>query len=177
MSRAPGRHPAGGELSRREVLGALARWSVPTVLTLALASRPALAQLQISCPPCTKRTNGLCRACTMNQMLNCQCEPCLGAPYCANGVRAAAVQPRGTTPGGGFVTDRGPASGGDLVDPYLRLLQRPSAPSAGGNPFAAGLPTPSPFRSSPFSRSPFGARGSSGGSLFDRLRPDGRGPF
>ena len=168
------RRPVVSDLSRREMLGALARWSVPTVLTLVLASRPAEAQLQISCPPCTRKTGGVCRACTMNQMLNCQCEPCLGAPYCANGARAAAVEPGATAPGRGLVSDQGssPASA-SAQESWFRLLQQP-APAAGNNPFASGLEGPSPFQASPFGRSPVAG---SGGGLFQRLRPDARRPF
>ena len=149
-----------GTVSRRELLGSLARWSVPTVLTIALAARSAAAA---SCPPCEKKVSGKCRACTMNQILNCQCEPCLGAPYCSGGVRAPVAQPQTlrTSPG----TSLAPSN------PLLDLNQ---------NPFS------SPFQASPFNRSryyspgnPFGIpRDSvSRGGLFERLRPDQRRPF
>jgi hypothetical protein len=150
-----------GDVSRRAMLESLARWTVPTVLTIALASRTAAAA---SCPPCTRKTGGRCRACTMNQILNCQCEPCLGAPYCSGGAAA-------------------PAAG-------LRGVQ---APPLGRSPQTSPLfdlnPNPlyrSPFQASPFNRSPYGTRplGSlrdstlqSRGSLYDRLRSDQRRPF
>lgn len=86
-----------GELTRREMLAALARWTVPTVLTLSLATRSAHAAA--SCPPCTKKTGGRCRACTTSQILNCQCEPCLGAPYCPPAGPVSPMQPSvGTNP-------------------------------------------------------------------------------
>jgi len=150
-----------GSVSRREMLGSLARWSVPTVLTIALAARSAAAA---SCPPCTKLSGGRCRACTMNQILNCQCEPCLGAPYCSNGVRAPAARPLGAV---------APQSG--LQQPNL-LLQPEQNPLY-----------PSPLQASPFGRSPYGGARPYGlsrdsvarsrGSLYDRLRSDQRRPF
>jgi len=150
-----------GTVSRRDMLGSLARWSVPTVLTIALAARPAAAA---SCPPCTKKVSGKCKACTMNQILNCQCEPCLGAPYCSGGVRAPGARPQGAI--------QAPQSGGVQSNPLMDLNQ---------NPFG------SPLQSSPFGRSPYRTARPYGtqrdsvpgsrGSLYDRLRNDQRRPF
>jgi hypothetical protein len=164
----------GAGVSRREMLGTLARWTVPTVLTLTLATRRAAAA---SCPPCTKRTGGRCRACTMNQILNCQCEPCLGAPYCSGG--AAVIQP---SVSGGLIQAApggapGAAGSGPVLSPYFgRGLTSP-----GANPFQ------SPIQRSPFSSVPYGAsrpyglpRDSLPGrsrTLYDRLRADQRRPF
>jgi hypothetical protein len=164
-----------GDVSRREMLGALARWSVPTVLTMSLLAPQRLAAA--SCPPCTKRTGGRCRACTMNQILNCQCEPCLGAPYC--GGSAAVMAPaQGLTGSSQSQLLDGSGSaltspGQGLENPTLQLLRRRGA---------AGSPSPFTFgRPSPFS-APLGASADSGlrrsrGGLFDRVRPDTRRPF
>jgi len=136
-------------MDRRELLSALARWTVPTVVTLSLATRTAQAA---SCPPCTKKQgSGSCRACSMNQMLNCQCEPCLGPPYCSSGI---TQQPGWAAPslsqsqgGTGFGAQRGPSPD------VLRALRRRSALTRQDDPFA-----------SPFARRPPGA---SPGSIFD----------
>ena len=144
-----------GTVSRRELLGSLARWSVPTVLTIALAARTAAAA---SCPPCTRRTGGKCQACSINQILNCQCEPCLGAPYCSG---AAAV--------------RAPSG---FQAPQSRLQPNPLV-ETNRNPLYS-----SPLQRSPFGQ-PFGGRAyglprdtvPSRGSLYDRLRSDQRRPF
>jgi len=164
----------GGGVSRREMLGTLGRWTVPTVLTVALATRRAAAA---SCPPCTRPTGGRCRACTMNQILNCQCEPCLGAPYCSGG--AAVMQPSVSggqilqAPGGA----PGAASGALELSPYLRRGLTPP----GANPFR------SPIQRSPFSSVPYGGSRPYGlprdsllgrpRTLYDRLRADQRRPF
>ncbi len=158
MSAVPAR-PAG--VSRREMLGSLARWSVPTVLTIALAARPAAAA---SCPPCTRKTGGQCRACTTNQILNCQCEPCLGAPYCAGGARAPAAGLQGApTP---------PLARGPKTGPLFDLNPSPLYPS----PYQA-----SPFGRNPFAQRPLGSLRDSAlrsrGSLYERLRSDQRRPF
>lgn len=149
--------PHAGGMDRRELLSALARWTVPTVVTLSLATRTAQAA---SCPPCTrKQPSGACRACTMNQMLNCQCEPCLGPPYCASGITA---QP-GWAPPALSRSQRGPS------EDVLNALRRRRALTRQDDPFAApftrrrlGAPPDSIF--GPTTRSPT-ARG-----LYDRLR-------
>lgn len=173
-----------GDVSRREMLGALARWSVPTVLTMTLITRQA--QAAASCPPCTQKTGGRCRSCTMNQILNCQCEPCLGAPYCANGASAAVSSQQGmmAAPTSGLLGGGGgtaPLSTPlpltpDLMNPYYRTLRSQPAFS-GGNPFDVR-------RSAAGTVSPFGAYGvpadtaaRARGGLFDRLRGDSRRPF
>lgn len=150
-----------GELSRRAMLAALARWSVPTVLTIALAARPAAA---VSCPPCTRKIGGRCRACTTNQILNCNCEPCLGPPYCA-GAAAAFSEPRGAL--------TLPPEGTTRTSPLFDLETNPLGTS--------------PFRTSPFGRNPYTARPygvprdsllqRQRGGLYDRLRTDQRRPF
>jgi len=163
----------GASVSRREMLGALVRWTAPTVLTLTLATRRAAAA---SCPPCTKRSGGRCRACTMNQILNCQCEPCLGAPYCAGGAAVQQALPSGQimqAPGGppgisGGVSQFSPYSGRGLTSP-------------GTNPFQ------SPIQRSPYTSVPYGGyrpfglpRDSLPGrprTLYERLRADQRRPF
>jgi hypothetical protein len=80
-----------GELSRRELLGTVARWTVPTVVTISLGARGLAAA---SCPPCQKKQGGVCRACSVSAILNCQCEPCLGPPYCSAVGPVAPAQSR-----------------------------------------------------------------------------------
>jgi hypothetical protein len=173
-----------GDVSRREMLGALARWTVPTVLTMTLVTRQA--QATASCPPCTQKTGGRCRACSMNQILNCQCEPCLGAPYCSNGVYAPVARPgamtapySGLVPGGAASPLSPSPSSPGLMNPFYRTLRdRPAF--SGRNPF--DLPP-----GSALPRSPFGGLRSTGvpldtlprsrGGLYERLRPDARRPF
>jgi len=91
-----------GEMGRREMVAALARWTVPTVLTLSLGTRAAFAAT--SCPPCTKNKGGVCKACKVNEMLSCDCEPCLGPPYCPRGSGVAPFRPTSGT--GAPVTGR-----------------------------------------------------------------------
>ncbi len=167
-----------GDVGRREMLGALARWTVPTVLTMTLVTRRAEAVA--SCPPCTQKVSGRCRSCTMNQILNCQCEPCLGAPYCVNGVRASAARPGAmTAPQSGLVPGGAApplAPGTGLVNPYFRTLR--------GNPAFSGQ---NPFYLAPGSAVPGARPGLYGvpadtalrsrGGLYERLRPDSRRPF
>jgi len=162
--------PNVGGMDRRELLSALARWTVPTVVTLSLATRTAQAA---SCPPCTKKQpSGSCRACSMNQMLNCQCEPCLGPPYCASGITR---QPGWATPsfsesqgGTGLGAQRGASQD------VLNALRRRRALTRQDDPFASpftrrrpGASTDSMFGPTP--RTP-SARG-----LYERLqRPEDR---
>jgi hypothetical protein len=150
-----------GVVSRRDMLGSLARWSVPTVITIALAARTAAAA---SCPPCTKKVGGKCQACTINQILNCQCEPCLGAPYCTSGAAPARALRQGAI--------QAPQSGNQPPNPLLDLNRSPFA---------------SPLQTSPFGRGPYRAARPYGlprdtvppsrGSLYDRLRADQRRPY
>lgn len=98
------------------MVSALARWSVPTVVTLALSARGAQAA---SCPPCYKKSGATCRACSVSQILNCNCEPCLGAPYCSSGSGAPPVQRN--APGG---LDLGGPRTQQLPPSVLRELQR-----------------------------------------------------
>jgi len=87
-----------GGMGRREMVAALARWTVPTVLTLSLATRAAVAAA--SCPPCTKKQLSApyaCKACTINAILSCNCEPCLGPPYCPSGSGVAPFRPTSGT--------------------------------------------------------------------------------
>jgi len=174
-----------GDVSRREMVGAMARWTVPTVLSLTLITRQA--QAAASCPPCTKKTGGRCRSCTMNQILNCQCEPCLGAPYCSNGARAPAAEPgAATVPSNGLLQDQfgapsplSPSSTPDIMNPFFRTLRSRPAFS-GGNPF--DLSPGASSRGLPFGGSrPYGMPADtalrSRGGLFERLNPDTRRPF
>ena len=162
-----------GGMDRRELLSALARWTVPTVVTLSLATRSAQAA---SCPPCTKKQpGGACRACTMNQMLNCQCEPCLGPPYCTSGI---TVQPGWAPPslsqsagGSSLGSQSGPSP--DVVNALRkrRALLQQDDPFA--SPFARQRLRPSGdsiFRATP--RSPYGSdpRSPAARGLYDRLR-------
>jgi hypothetical protein len=162
----------GAGVSRREMLGTLARWTAPTVLTLTLATRRAAA---VSCPPCTTRTGNRCRACTMNQILNCQCEPCLGAPYCSGAAATATMQP--SVSGGAQILPAPGSAPGAQLSPYLGGGPAPAVP----NPFRSPA-SRSPFSSTPYGGSrPYGVtRDSLPGrprTLFDRLRADQRRPF
>jgi len=147
-------------VNRRELLGTLARWTVPTVVTMTLGAR--VLEAKASCPPCQRKVGAVCRACTISQMLNCQCEPCLGAPYCAGSLMAApSVQgapgsqqllrptPGSTTPG---------APGG-LTPAQQLQMERARA-------------VREPF-SQPMYRDPFGGqRPMQPQGLYERLRPD-----
>jgi hypothetical protein len=166
----------GGTVSRRQMVAGVARWSVPTVLTMTLVTRQARAIA--SCPPCTKNTGGRCRACTMNQILNCQCEPCLGAPYCAGGARAAERAPGAmSAPQSGQIPGSTAPSASDLLDPYLRLLRRAPTSPLGENPFGTGQLPRSPFQASPFGgANPFSQSSPGSQGLYDRLRGAGRRP-
>lgn len=193
MSSAPEeRSPSSPDVSRREVLSALARWTVPTVLTLSLGAR--VAQAVISCPPCTKNVGGKCKACSMNQILNCQCEPCLGSPSCSPAAQLSpgalqsrgpgfvptGVQPPGGAPLGVRVPGaRGGSPGAEASPLVPGWRPQPRRGPDFSSPFA--LPSDSLFGSSsrrglnrrgspyglPRDRSPFG-----GGGLYDRLRQD-----
>lgn len=157
-----------GGMTRRELVSALARWSVPTVLTLSLGARAAYAA---SCPPCTKKVGAVCRACTMSQILNCQCEPCLGPPYCGAGVPTSAFKPApNASPDRGL---GGPAPmGRQALENYLRQRsyqqgRDPLLPGFGGR---AGIGA----RGDSLARGPFGrplTRPSAPRGLYDRLRP------
>lgn len=157
-----------GGMTRRELVSALARWTVPTVLTLSLGARAAYAAA--SCPPCTKKVGGVCRACTMSQILNCQCEPCLGAPYCPNGPRTSVFRPAPSASLNQGLSGPDPM-GRQALESYLR--QREQARDL--NPLLPGFGS----RGDSLARGPFGGRplitpgrrpGSTGG-LYDRLRP------
>ena len=163
--------PNVGGMDRRELLSALARWTVPTVVTLSLATRTAQAA---SCPPCTKKQpSGSCRACSMNQMLNCQCEPCLGPPYCAS---AGAVQPGWAAP------SLSQSRGGGPSEDVLNALRQRRALTQQADPFASpftrrrlGTPTDSIF--GPTQRGPYGrdTRSPAARGLYERLRrPENR---
>jgi hypothetical protein len=161
-------------MTRRELVSALARWTVPTVLTLSLGARSAYAAA--SCPPCTKKVSGVCRACTVSQILNCQCEPCLGPPYCGGAGPTAAYQP--SSPNASQSRGLGgPAPlGRQALENYLRqranmLDQNPLLPGFGSR---GGSGT----RADSIARGPFGRplvspglRPSAPRGLYDRLRP------
>lgn len=151
-------------LTRREIVGTMARWTVPTVVTMTLGAR--VLEAKASCPPCQKKTGATCKACTVGQMLNCNCEPCLGPPYCAavgptapaiQGYNAPGQQQLGQpTPG-----STPPGMQGGLT-PYQQMM-RDRAKAARD-----------PFRQ-PLYEDPFGAnrnRLQQPGGLYERLRPD-----
>ncbi len=167
---------AAGGMDRRELIAALARWSVPTVVTLSLGARALHAA---SCPPCTKRTGGTCKACSTSQILNCQCEPCLGPPYCAAAVPAPPAfqsAPGAGSPGGGAAAPGG--SQGGFGTPGL-IGGTAYDSRLGGAPGSQGLRGPTsgnpmsglyqPFQQQPRYR-PLG--GNDNGGLFGRLRGD-----
>ncbi len=151
-----------GEMTRREVVSALARWTVPTVVTLSLATRTAHAA---SCPPCTQKSGSVCRACTVSMILNCQCEPCLGPPYCPT--LAAPLRP---VPGAPLGRSAGPAPAGEqALDTWLR--QREARLRSGGLP---GFGVPADSAPGGPGRTPFGRpipRPTYQGGLYERLRP------
>lgn len=141
----------GPDVTRRDMLAAMARWTVPTVVTLALSSRSAQAA---SCPPCYKKTGMTCRACSVSQILNCNCEPCLGPPYCSGGSPAPPVgrsSPSGLDLGGPRVQQLPPSVLRELQ--MERLRRRAGAEQLYRDPFG-------------IERRPPG----SSESLFERLR-------
>lgn len=175
------------DLTRRELVGALARWTVPSVVTITLGSRSLLA-LAPSCPPCTKRTAGKCKACSVSQILNCQCEPCLGAPYCTGagpgGSSSVAAPPRvGAPPSVGGQSGRPgfdvPQIGGGRYFDDSRL-----SPTGGSNlrGNTRSNPLSAPLYSEPFTTERryrgLGASPFENNSLYGRLRADTsrRGP-
>lgn len=161
----PGGSARSPGVDRREMLQTLARWAVPTVVTITLGSR--IAQAVASCPPCYKRVAGLCKPCTISQQLNCQCEPCLGAPQCAAGSLSSPtagsalrvpIGGRPGTPGGSpgeaLVPRRRPRSPYDL--PRQPLYR---------DPFGVGRERKAPWSTEP-RPSPLGR------SLYERLHGD-----
>ena len=148
---------ATGGLNRREMLTALARWTVPTVVTISLNAR--VLEAKASCPPCQRKVGGRCRACSTSQILNCQCEPCLGPPYCAAvGPVAPAMPGFQSAPRGGGPSTATPSYDRSLYD---ALRVRPQQ-------------TPGPFQQ-PLYRDPFSvdrSRTPLAPGLYDRLRSD-----
>lgn len=147
-----------GGMTRREVLSALARWSVPTVVTLSLTSRSAAA---VSCPPCTRWSGTVCRACSVSDILRCRCEPCLGPDYCSGGSGAMAVSPNFST-FGAPARGRAPAAGqsGEMARALLRQRAARQAESQLLSPFGRprfGLTGDSIFGGS--ARGPYGLTG------------------
>jgi len=153
-------------ISRREVLGTAVRWTVPTVLTMTLGA--TALEAKASCPPCQKKVGAVCRACTISQMLNCQCEPCLGPPYCAAVGPVAPAIPGSIqgAPGSQPLSNQGapgtsPYSSTPL-SPYQQMMR--DRARASRNPF-----------NQPMYDDPFGAnRGTlqNPPGLYQRLRPD-----
>jgi hypothetical protein len=155
-------------MTRRELLDTLARWTVPSVVTITLGARGLAAA---SCPPCQRKQGATCRACTVNQMLNCQCEPCLGPPYCSAVGPVAPVQPR-------------MGSGGALTEPYQPAPPSALPPSGLRTPATVaprpGTPLRDPFGRQVAPRDPFGRpmavpttpRDPAAQGLYQRLRPD-----
>ena len=112
MSQAPARNTNPG---RREMLGTMARWTVPTVLTMTLGAR--VLEAKASCPPCQKKVGAVCRSCTISQMLNATNPAAITAA--ANGwtMREGAMH---------IVRDSAPSMNfnfGSLVD--RRMTERP----------------------------------------------------
>lgn len=161
MSQAPARNTNPG---RREMLGTMARWTVPTVLTMTLGAR--VLEAKASCPPCQKKVGAVCRSCTISQMLNCSCEPCLGPPYCSavgpvSGMRPEPGQTR--APGSQPILRDGPGAAQGGLTPYQQMM-RDRARAARD-----------PFRDRPMYEDPFGAKKNelrNPAGLYDRLRPD-----
>jgi hypothetical protein len=83
----------------------------------------------------------------MSQILNCQCEPCLGPPYCTSPVGAAAFQP---TSGASRLGASGSSGGANSTQDLYSALRRRQAATESTSPFAM-----------PFGRSPFGSRADS----------------
>ena len=156
---------ASSELTRRELLGALARWTVPTVVSITLGAR--VLEAKASCPPCQKKVAGVCRACSVSQILNCQCEPCLGPPYCSAVGPAAPAQP-------GALMQQAPSRNAPGQAPGVS--QSPSLTPSYGRPTSRD-----PF-AQPLYRDPFGLEGTAYGrnpqsqGLYQRLRPDTLAP-
>ena len=150
---------AGG-VNRREMLSAMARWTVPTVVSIALSAR--VLEAKASCPPCQRKVGGRCRACATSQMLNCQCEPCLGPPYCS-GAASLNAAPSGlqglqVAPSGGGATSAAGQSANRSLYEALRVRPREVG-----------------TLQQPLYRDPFGvekARSPLGSGLYERLRPD-----
>jgi hypothetical protein len=169
MNKPAGTPGGSGPLTRRELLSAAARWTVPTVVTLTLGAR--VLQAAVSCPPCTKKSAGKCKACTVSQMLNCQCEPCLGPPYCTGGPTPSVMRPGpglGAFPG----TQRPGQGGGQLPGDVRRRLYE--APRLGRGPYER-LNEPlyrDPFGSRDRFANPFRDRSVRERSLYERLRGD-----
>jgi hypothetical protein len=161
---------SAARLSRRELVGTLARWSVPTVVTIGLG-RKVFAAVP-SCPPCTKRSGARCQSCSVSQILNCQCEPCLGPPYCTSSSPAPpgfSRTPGSSPPAPGAAPGSPPAPGTRL--PGVRedrqyLLERLRSRQGPRDPFRE-----------PLYRDPFGldtARARQPSSLYERLNQDSR---
>ncbi len=158
-------------LNRRQMLGTLARWTVPTVATIALSARPL--QAKASCPPCQKKQGAQCKPCAVNQILQCNCEPCLGPPYCAAVGPSARPNPSNisgygtTSPGASYST------GAAQRSQALRELQRQRLRQQPADPFQR-----------PLYRDPFGVERrdprapTAPPSLYERLQqtPQGRRP-
>jgi hypothetical protein len=147
------------------MVGTVARWTVPTVVTMTLGAR--VLEAKASCPPCQKKSAGVCKACTVTQMINCQCEPCLGPPYCTavgptapNMQSPSQLQPApGSQPLGQQPGQQGQTPGG--LTPSQQLQNQRSG--AARDPF-----------NQPLYRDPFDAqrRPMNDPGLYDRLRPD-----
>lgn len=156
------------DVSRRELLGALARWTVPTVVTFTLGAR--VLEAKASCPPCQRKQGQQCKACTVSQMLNCNCEPCLGPPYCAPvGALNAGPNANVQAPGSRALPGQpgyNPNSGaGERMQTYYQI-QRERA-RLQNDPFSQ------PLYRDPYGvqRTPYGQQKQQPG-LYDRLYPD-----
>ena len=150
-------------LSRRAMVGTVARWTVPTVVTITLGAKALEAKA--SCPPCQKKVSGLCKACTVSQMVNCQCEPCLGPPYCAAvGPSAPSFNSQAPAPGSQPLGPQQPGQSSQTPGGLTPLQQLQNQRSqAARDPF-----------NQPLYHDPFGAdrRPMNEPGLYERLRPD-----
>jgi len=160
------------DVNRRELIGAVARWSVPTVVSITLGAR--VLEAKASCPPCQRKQGTTCRACSVSNVLNCRCEPCLGPPYCASvsGLRedpATGAQAPGSS---GLRTPSRGASGQnpdpDRVNMYLQLQRQRQMQQS--DPFSRPM-----YRDgfgTDRNQNPFGRDSRNPPSLYDRLRSD-----
>lgn len=159
-------------VSRRELVGAIARWSVPTVVSITLGAK--VLEAKASCPPCQRKQGATCRACSVSNVLNCNCEPCLGPPYCSAvgslredpGASVAAPGSQGLRSPG---SAKAPSVQDSRLNTYLRL-QRERATQQ-DDPFTRPLyRDPFSVDNSPYGRPRTGNQQTPG--LYERLRAD-----
>jgi len=108
-------------VDRRAMLATMVRWTVPTVATIVLSARPL--QAKASCPPCQRKQGQSCKPCQVNQIMQCQCEPCLGPPYCTAVGPAPPPPAPSLNPGSGFPSAQ-PTDRADLLRRLRAQQQR-----------------------------------------------------